>query len=447
VDALAAARIGDEIAHGFGLAAMVAGAVVGAVAGAAVVAATAATGGLAAVVIAGAVAGGGLAGGQIMSGLSTIFNLPEPTSGVLAIGSPNVFTNHRPAIPAIIGQAGGCSGQPLNHPPLPIPIPVAEGSRTVLVNGQPAARLKAKLMCGSHIKSGSPDVLIGGDTARVGFVFDLEAWFKTGLEVLGLAALIGGGLFAAAAGAAAFGAFAGVGALGMAGMEGLGRIGDALGPGYRDLLQGVAGMGLVIASPGMARRAGGARPALAAERMSMAEAVGPGRARQWTDAGRTNAARKGYDTSHLSDDEVAALHGYTTNEGYTQLNPALRGQEPMTPQTKAFADHLNDGLDKTPSYDGTTYRGSSPPQSVLDEYRVGNSVSDAAPKSTAADPSKAFGGNLRETVHGTSGRDIAPFSNYDEAEVLFKPGTRFEVLETATHWDGSTSAVVKEVGP
>jgi hypothetical protein len=64
-------------------------------------------------------------------------------------------------------------------------------------------------------------------------------------------------VFAAMAGVAAFAGFLAVGALGYAGMEGLGMIGDAIGPGYRDLLQGVAGMGLVIAGPKLARLARG----------------------------------------------------------------------------------------------------------------------------------------------------------------------------------------------
>lgn len=254
-----AARIEDEIAHGFGLAAMVAGAVVGALAGAAVVAATAATGGLAAVVIAGAVAGGGLAGGQIMSGLNTIFDLPEPTTGVLAIGSPDVAVNKRAAIRAELSSASSCSGLPFNHPWWPASVAVQEGSATVRINGRPASRLKSKLMCGAHIKTASPDVRIGGETERTGFVFDLEAWTKTGLEILGLAALVGAGVLAVAAGVAATAAFVGIGAAGYAGMDGVGRIGDALGPGYRDLLQGVVGMGLVVAGPKLARTAQAAR--------------------------------------------------------------------------------------------------------------------------------------------------------------------------------------------
>lgn len=252
-----AARVGDEIAHGFGLAAMVGGALIGVAAGLAIVGATAATGGLAAVVIAGAVAGGGLSGGQLMAGVSTIFHLPEPTTGTLMVGSPNVFVNGRPAIRASLSSAAGCSGLPFNHPPWFGAATVQEGSASVSINGMPASRLKSMLACGAHIKSASPDVLIGGETVRVGFVLDLEAWTRTGLEILGLGALIGGGLFAAAAGVAALGIYVGVGVLGAAALEGVGRIGDALGPGYRDVLQGTVGMGLVIAGPKLARLGGG----------------------------------------------------------------------------------------------------------------------------------------------------------------------------------------------
>ncbi|SFS09837.1 PAAR domain-containing protein [Sphingomonas jatrophae] len=262
----AAARVEDEIAHGFGLAAMVGGALIGAVAGVALVSATALTGGLAAVAIAGAVAGGGLAGGQIMSGLKTIFELPDPTTGVLTIGSPGVSVNKRKAIRADLSSASSCTGLPFNHPWWPAPVPVREGSASVSIDKKPASRLKSKLMCGAHIKTASPNVFIGGETVQTGFIFDLEAWTRTGLEVLGLAALVGAGVFAAAAGLAAFGVFAGVGALGYLGLEGVGQIGDALGPGYRDLLQGVVGMGLVVGSPKLASMGKNARARAIAER-------------------------------------------------------------------------------------------------------------------------------------------------------------------------------------
>jgi hypothetical protein len=61
--------------------------------------------------------------------------------------------------------------------------------------------------------------------------------------------LIGGGVLAAAAGAVAFGIFAGATAGVMAAFEGLGRLGDRFGPGYRDLLQGTAGMAALLVGP------------------------------------------------------------------------------------------------------------------------------------------------------------------------------------------------------
>ena len=190
MDALGAARAGDEIAHGFGLAAMVGGAVLGALAGAAVVAVSAATGGLAAVIIAGSVAGGGLSAAQLLKGLNTAFNLPEPSSGMLIGGSPNVFVNSRNAMRAGEDVAAACSGFPMNHPPLPAPVIIAEGSASVFINGKPAARLSGKLVCGAHIKSASPDVSWGGPIVSTNFVFDLEGWGQSILEVVaGLAML------------------------------------------------------------------------------------------------------------------------------------------------------------------------------------------------------------------------------------------------------------------
>ncbi|KQO12764.1 PAAR domain-containing protein [Sphingomonas sp. Leaf242] len=113
---------------------------------------------------------------------------------------------------------------------------VRKGSATVFINGRPASRLKSMLTCGAHIKTASPNVFIGGETVRTGFVFDLEAWTRSGLQILGIGAAVGAGAFAAMAGVAAFGTFAGIGALGFAGMEGVGMVGDAIEPGYRDLV-------------------------------------------------------------------------------------------------------------------------------------------------------------------------------------------------------------------
>jgi uncharacterized Zn-binding protein involved in type VI secretion len=252
MDAQAAARLGDDIAHGYGVAAMLAGAVAGAIIGAAVIAATAVTGGLAAVILAGAVAAGGLSMFQVVKGLSTIFDLPEPTTGSLIRGSPNVFVNLRNAMRAGEDVSTSCTGFPAGHPFWPFPVTIAEGSATVYINGKPAARLTSKMTCGAHIKSGSEDTFIGGPTLRVEFVLDIEGWMHTGLEALGLIAAGAALVMAAMAGVAALLTGIGVGAAIYGGMELLGDLGDRLGPGYRDLLQGVAGLALLGAGPKMA---------------------------------------------------------------------------------------------------------------------------------------------------------------------------------------------------
>lgn len=94
----------------------------------------------------------------------------------------------------------------------------------------------------------------------------------TGLEALGLAALGGAAILAAMTGLAALGGFVVIGGAMMGGMELLGQLGDRLGPGYRDLLQGVAGMALLGMGPKMARLAETPAPRAAAYKAGMTEA-------------------------------------------------------------------------------------------------------------------------------------------------------------------------------
>ncbi|MEL6530243.1 MAG: glycohydrolase toxin TNT-related protein [Pseudomonadota bacterium] len=347
MDGVAAARMGDQIAHGFGLMAMIGGAILGAVVGAAIVAATAATGGMAAVIIAGSVAAGGLSVAGIVSGIQTIFELPDPPSGVIAMGSPNVLTNTRPAVRANLDFAAPCSGSPMNHFPMPGPVPVFQGSKTVLINTQPASRLKMKLMCGAHIKQGSEDVLIGGETVTTGFIWDLESWTRDGLTILGLGAFLGAGAFAVAAGAAATGIFAGVSLLGAGLFEGLGMIGDAIGPGYRDLFQGVAGVALLAAGPRMARS---------------------------TPAGQTQAAVRKMPQSFQDEYAAARAAGWKKPDGSTWWPPNNGGvgtpkTGPLTPGTKLDRYGHTGGQFMGSAGDGIPQRAlASPPTGTANKY-------------------------------------------------------------------------------
>jgi len=252
----AAARLGDEIAHGPGMAAMLAGAVAGALVGAAIVTAAAIAAPVtAAIIVGGSIAASALSMKQLMRGFCTVFKLPEPAAGTLMKGSSNVFINGKPAVRAGIDTATPCTGVPLNHPALLVPVLVAQGSATVFVNGRPVARLKDQLVCGAHISGGSNNVFIGGGSQGTGrTIYDLEHWTELSFEWLGLAALVGAGALAASVGVGALAIF-GAATLGInAGLTGLGKLGDRLGPGYGDLLQGMAELGLLLAGPKFATR-------------------------------------------------------------------------------------------------------------------------------------------------------------------------------------------------
>jgi hypothetical protein len=174
-----------------------------------------------------------------------------------------------------------------------------------------------------------------------------------------------------------------------------------------------------------------AKPATAAPTlMSLRDAVGQETAERWISTGRKIAeAVAPKKSALLTDDQIGALHGYTTNEGYTWINPPLRGQSPLTPQMEAFVTHANEGLAKLPPFaTGETYRGTFLSSDVLSRMQVGLPTTDGAFLSTSAQEAKAFSGNVKMVIRGTSGRDISFLSGHPEAEVLYAPGTRFQVL-------------------
>jgi uncharacterized Zn-binding protein involved in type VI secretion len=72
-------------------------------------------------------------------------------------GAPTVLINGQPA--ARVGDVHACALPPLAgpHPPTPI----STGSASVLISGQPAARAGDTTGCGAVIVTGSPNVLVG----------------------------------------------------------------------------------------------------------------------------------------------------------------------------------------------------------------------------------------------------------------------------------------------
>ena len=86
-----------------------------------------------------------------------LFDASSHPGMVAGPGAPTVLINGQPA--ARMGDQHVCALPPLAgpHPPTPI----AAGSATVLIAGQPAARLGDMAGCGAVIVAGSPNVMIG----------------------------------------------------------------------------------------------------------------------------------------------------------------------------------------------------------------------------------------------------------------------------------------------
>lgn len=428
------ARLHDPIAHSRALEGFVAGALVGlaAAAGVAIVvgmaatalAASVATAGLATPLVAGvavtvgefavnAVVGGALVGLAESTGEKIGAGMMRAPSGAIAQGSSDVRVNRLPA--ARVTDAETCHAGK-----------VAQGSASVFFNRQPAARVGDKVTCGATIVEGSGNVFIGGGTVSpLTIQSEVPEWVRWAAVVVGILPALGGAARAIGPALAEVQA-AGFARAAQTGVKALGRAMEAR-----------AG-GTIGRMPGQIQK----------PRMSMSEAVGPEQAQIWTAGGRKKAKLNGITDDHLSDDEMAAIYGYTTDKGYEMMNPALRGQAPHTPEIETFAQHLDNGLNKLPAYEGTSYRGHRdlPPSHIVDEMQPGKTTADPAPRSSADDPLKAFPGPLRETIHGQTGRDISGLSHYGgEGEILFKRGTRFEVLDRSILPDGSTHVTMREI--
>jgi uncharacterized Zn-binding protein involved in type VI secretion len=309
-----AARLTDPVGHSLGLLGMIAGAIIGAVVGAVLVVGAIATGGALLIALSVAAAGAsvgmaGLAGGQLVRGLQTAAGLSYPTTGVITtVGSPNVRVGNLFAARVIQDWAVPCNGLILSHGPNAI----AEGAKTVRINNLLAARVTSKLTCGAEVTEGESTVVIGGPTERVLEVDDFEETFEQGLTYLLYGSLAAAFLLTIPFGAAAVGKFLLVLAGGIAVFEGLGYLGDLIGPGWRDILQGAVGLGAVIGGGIFARSRMRGRPAKWAAREKLSGGKYADKAMEMTDFG------KRWDRQHpveIFDEARLAQHRVVSKDG------------------------------------------------------------------------------------------------------------------------------------
>jgi hypothetical protein len=137
------------------------------------------------------------------------------------------------------------------------------------------------------------------------------------------------------------------------------------------------------------------------------------------------------------------LRSYT-GPGYSAVNESLRGIRPMTPEIQSQVDGAVRALEALPDHVGTVYRGETlhPGDRWLDDYQPGNVVPRDAFTSSSVD--NPFQGNVQYTIKSHHGRSVGEVSYFpSETEVLFKPGTRFEILDRQTI-DGVIRIVMRE---
>ena len=93
------------------------------------------------------------------------------------------------------------------------------------------------------------------------------------------------------------------------------------------------------------------------------------------------------------------------------------------------------------------YRGTDfLPEDIGREMRVGECFSDPGFLSTTSDEEQCYSGEFPFMILSKTGVDISAFSVFRlEREVLFRPGTVFEIMSVDRH-DGVCSVVLEEVG-
>ncbi|WP_410668489.1 putative T7SS-secreted protein [Amycolatopsis sp. cmx-4-68] len=133
----------------------------------------------------------------------------------------------------------------------------------------------------------------------------------------------------------------------------------------------------------------------------------------------------------LANEEIRALDHYT-GRAHQDLNQALWHDDAaalgtMDPEIREMVS----GLNKLPSYEGEVFRGIEvgDMDAFLDRYEVGNVVKE--PAFTSSDTTVPYSGNVQMTIESTTGRDISWLKDpsVGQQEVLFPPGSHFEVLE------------------
>lgn len=154
-----------------------------------------------------------------------------------------------------------------------------------------------------------------------------------------------------------------------------------------------------------------------------------------TPKGRVEKAAK---PAILDEKDVYAINLYKSAKSY-QINSALRGEMPVTPEIEAIAGDIDRALEKLPVYEGTVYRSlrsdaMPDTESFLQAHSPGNFVTYPAYTSSGTEVYDD-GMDIQLVIQSKRGRDMRAH-NPMEQEVLFKRGSKFyvEKREGDTIW-------------
>ncbi|MEZ0609903.1 PAAR domain-containing protein [Fibrella sp. WM1] len=349
-----AAHQTHQVAHSLGMAGLIAGAVVG---GILAVGITVATGGAGAVVIASAVATGVSAGGGLGKMIGSHFS-GMPSGPIMLNCATNVLIEGLPA--ATVGSLTMCTGGMIG-PPHPSS-PIVQGSRTVFINGKPAARKGDKLACSASVNEGCATVIIGGETITVGPLNpEIPEWVDWGL--MGLGMLGGYGLLRAG---------------GMGVMAAAARIGGATAGGMGGSLLGGWGAQQLGYQPGswghdLASLGGGLLGGWAGYKVG-GRAVPVRNTRLATDVETQQIAKIREDNIISKKKNIAYAEGTIGDEPYYREGHSGQNSKPGTANAKDFPDQT---LDTKPTKQDIERGSTTPDQRAYDsEVKILEEVLD-----------------------------------------------------------------------
>ena len=90
------------------------------------------------------------------------------------------------------------------------------------------------------------------------------------------------------------------------------------------------------------------------------------------------------------------------------------------------------GLEQLPNFEGVVYRGIDMNKipNLSDKYKIGNIVTEEAFTSSSTVKRGAFKRDTFITITSRTGKDVSFLSDFPkQKEILFKPNTKFRILE------------------